>query len=261
MYPEGVDAEAFQEGEVSGAPVLAILDGDPFVHHSLLENRLIVDDPDDFGSAYQAKGRKHCTAMASLICHGELDAEESPLPRPIYVRPIMKPDPDDFINNPPREHIAKEHFFEDLILRSVRRIFEGDADEEPVAPTIKIINLSICDPARMFFHQLSSCAKLLDWLSEKYQVLFCISAGNNGADIGLEKSKSELSQLTDEDITKHTMKIVHGNIRNHRLMSPADSVNTLSIGAIHTDKSNISNQGNRVDILPTQELPSSITAH
>jgi len=80
-------------------------------------------------------------------------------------------------------------------------------------------------------------------------VLFCISAGNNGADIGLEKSKSELSQLTDEDITKHTMKIVHRDIRNHRLMSPADSVNALSIGAIHTDKSTIYNQGNRVDIL------------
>jgi len=261
VYPEGVEEEAFQEGEVFGVPVLAILDGDPFVYHSLLENRLIVDDPDDFGSAYQAKGRKHCTAMASLICHGELDAEESPLPRPIYVRPIMKPDPDDFINNPPREHIAKEHFFEDLILRSVRRIFAGDADEKPVAPTIKIINLSICDPARMFFHQLSSCAKLLDWLSEKYQVLFCISAGNNGADIDLEKSKAKLSQLTDEDLTKHTMKILHGDIRNHRLMSPADSVNALSIGAIHTDKSTIYNQGNRVDILPSQELPSPITVH
>ena len=261
VYPEGVEAEAFQEGEVSGDPVLAILDGDPFAHHSLLENRLIVDDPDDFGSAYQAKGRKHCTAMASLVCHGELDAGELPLPRPIYVRPIMKPNPDDFINNPPIEHIPKNHFFEDLILRSARRIFEGKGDEEPAAPTIKIINLSICDPARMFFHQLSSCAKLLDWLSEKYQVLFCISAGNNGADIGLEKSKSELSQLTDGDITKHTMKIVHRDIRNHRLMSPADSVNALSIGAIHTDKSTIYNQGNRVDILPTQELPSPITAH
>ncbi len=261
VYHEGVEEEAFQEGAVSGDPVLAILDGDPFVYHSLLENRLILDDPDDFGSAYQAKGRKHCTAMASLICHGELDAGESPLPRPIYVRPIMKPDINDFIHNPPREHIPKEYFFEDLILRSVMRIFEGDADEEPVAPTIKIINLSICDPTRMFFHQLSSCAKLLDWLSEKYQVLFCISAGNNRADIDLEKSKAELSQLTDEDLTEHTMKILHGNIRNHRLMSPADSVNTLSIGAIHTDKSTIYNQGNRVDILPTQELPSPITAH
>ena len=261
VYPEGVEAEAFQEGAVSGDPVLAILDGDPFVYHSLLENRLIVDDHDNFGSAYQAKGRKHCTAMASLICHGELDAGESPLPRPVYVRPIMKPNPDDFINNPPLEHIPKDHFFEDLILRSARRIFEGEGDEEPVAPTIKIINLSICDPARIFFHQLSSCAKLLDWLSEKYQVLFCISAGNNGADIGLEKSKAELSQLTDEELIKHTMKIVHGDIRNYRLMSPADSVNALSIGALHSDKSTIYNQGNRVDILPTQDLPSPITAH
>ena len=261
VYPEGDEEETIQEGEVSGDPVLAILDGDPFVGHFLLENHLIVDDPDDFGAAYQAKGRKHCTAMASLICHGELDAREPPLSRPIYVRPIMKPDPDDFINNPPREHIPKEHFFEDLILRSVIRIIEGEGDEEPVAPTIKIINLSVCDPARIFFHQLSSCAKLLDWLSEKYQILFLVSAGNNSSDIDLGKSEAELNQLTAEELTKHTMKTIKRDIRNRRLMAPAESVNALSIGAIHTDKSNITNQGNRLDILPSQEMPSPLTSH
>ena len=258
---EGVEDDVFRGGEVSGDPVVAIFDGAPFVYHSLLENRLIVDDPDDFGSDYPADGRKHGTAMASLVCHGELDADEFPLSRPVYVRPIMKPNPEDFINSTPAEHIPKEHFFEDLVLRSMRRMFEGEVGESPVAPTVKIINISICDPSRVFLYQLSSCAKLLDWLSEKYQVLFCVSAGNIKSDINLDKSEPELNQLDAEELTKHTLKKIHRDIRNRRLLAPADSINALSIGATHTDRSTMTYQGSRIDILSNQKLPSPISAH
>lgn len=257
MYPEGEEGD-FQAGSVSGEPVVAIFDGDPFIHHSLLENRLVLDDPDDFGSTYQANERKHGTAMASLICHGELDAKEEPLLRPVYFRPIMKPDRDGLGN---KELIPKEYFLEDLIERSVRRIFEGDGTEEAVAPTVKIINLSIGDPSRMFFNQLSSCAKLLDWLSEKYQVLFCVSAGNITTDIDLEKSESDIKLLNDDELSKHTMQKIQDDIRNRRLFAPADSINAITVGAIHTDKSIITNLGNRINILPTQILPSPVSAH
>ncbi len=57
----------FETGSASGDPVVAILDGMPFVHHALLENRLILDDPDDFGGVYLASERQHGTAMASLV--------------------------------------------------------------------------------------------------------------------------------------------------------------------------------------------------
>ncbi len=257
MYPEGEEGD-FQAGNVSGDPVVAIFDGDPFVHHSLLENRLILDDPDDFGSTYQAKERKHGTAMASLICHGELDAKEEPLLRPVYFRPIMKPDRDGFVN---REIIPKEYFWQDLIERSVRRIFEGDGTEKAAAPTVKIINLSIGDPSRMFFNQLSSCAKLLDWLSEKYQVLFCVSAGNITTDLDLEKSETDIKLLNDDELLKHTMQKIQDDIRNRKLFAPADSINAITIGAIHTDRSVITNLGNRIDILPIQILPSPVSAH
>ena len=114
IYHEGEEGD-FQAGNVSGDPVVAIFDGDPFVNHALLENRLILDDSDDFGSAYQANERKHGTAMASLICHGELDANEEPLRRPVYFKPIMKPDTEDFINQSRTERIPKEYFLEDII--------------------------------------------------------------------------------------------------------------------------------------------------
>ena len=47
--------------------VIAVLDGMPMQNHRLLKDKLIIDDPDDFGTNYQVKDRKHGTAMASLI--------------------------------------------------------------------------------------------------------------------------------------------------------------------------------------------------
>ena len=237
IYTEGKNDD-FQAGNVTGDPVVAIFDGAPFVNHALLENRLKIDDPDDFGSAYLANERKHGTAMASLICHGELDANEEPLLRPVYFRPIMKPDPEDFINQSRTEQIPKEYFFEDLIERSVRRIFEADGTQEAEAPTVKIINLSIGDSARMFFNQLSSGAKLLDWLSEEYQVLFCVSAGNIKTDINLEQSVIDIQSLDDNDLSKLTMEKIQDDIRNRKLFAPADSINSITVGALHADKSN-----------------------
>jgi hypothetical protein len=251
----------FEPGHTDGYPIAAILDGVPFVHHNLLENRLILEDPDDFESDCPANTRRHGTAMASLVCHGELDAHEEPLARPVYFRPIMKPDPDDFVNNPARENIPKEHFTEDLIERSVRRIFEGNGNEAAAAPTIKVINISIADPAKMFFNQLSSCAKLLDWLSYKHKVLFCVSAGNINTDIDLQKNINELKSLSNDDLISHAVLKIHEDIRNRKILSPADSINSITLGSMHSDKSTDFNIGNRFDILPNQNLPSPISAH
>ena len=56
---------------MSGKPVVAILDGVPFVNHSILENRLILDDLMVW-KCLSGKRRGHGTVMASLVCHGEI---------------------------------------------------------------------------------------------------------------------------------------------------------------------------------------------
>ncbi|PIP70588.1 MAG: exopolyphosphatase, partial [Nitrospirae bacterium CG22_combo_CG10-13_8_21_14_all_44_11] len=140
------------------------------------------------------------------------------------------------------------------------RIFKGDGSEKAVAPTVKIINLSVCDPSRIFFNQLSSCARLLDWLSEKYQVLFCVSVGNITSDIDLQKNPKDIKALSDDDLTKLTMQIIQTDIRNRKIFAPADSINAITIGAVHADRSSIINIGNRIDILPNQLLPSPVSA-
>jgi len=250
----------FEKGTVSGEPVAAIFDGYPFANHSLLQDRLIIDDPDDYERDYLAGERQHGTAMASLICHGELDANEPPLSNPVYFRPIMKPNLN-FPTSPRPEHIPDEVFMEDIIERSVRRLFEGEGSEPPAAPTIKVINFSIGDSTKMFFNQLSSAARLLDWLSYKYQVLFCVSAGNIQGEIDLKKNDIELKELSNDELPRYTMKFMHDNNRNRRIFSPADSINALTVGALHSDHSKPDQLGNRIDILPSRLLPSPISTN
>jgi hypothetical protein len=254
--PEETQAiETAPENPVSGEPVVAILDGVPFSQHDWLKNRLLLDDADGLESEYQRGDRKHGTAMASLVIHGELDAQEEPLTRPVYFRPILQPD---LQTQDRSEHVPDEIFYEDRIERAVRRMFEGEGDVPAQAPTIKIINLSFGDPTRLFIHSLSPCAKLLDWLSWKYKVLFCVSTGNFTENIDLGLTEDKFNQLNDNEKTQATLKTISDTAHLRRLISPAESINAMTVGACHQDYSIITNMARRVDILPIAQLPSPI---
>lgn len=244
--------------DVEKEPVVALFDGLPLQNHYLLQNRLIIDDPDNYESFYQANERVHGTSMASLIIHGELDNEQTPLNRPLYVRPIMKPNPRDWMNK--SECIPEDVLLVDLIHRSVKRLFEGDGTEPPVAPTIKIINISIGDLSRPFDLQMSPWARLLDYLSQKYNVLFLVSAGNFMGSILLDIKRDELQNLKDDPIIeKKLIENISNNILDRRILSPSESMNSLCIGASHTDYSQIDNLGRRYDLFKHSLLVSPIS--
>jgi len=159
-------------------PIVALFDGMPLENHQLLRNKLIIDDVDNFASQYtRTNERVHGTAMASLIIHGELDENNEPLNRPIYVRPILVPDERDW-RDIRVECVPLNELPIDIIHRSVRRLFETVNGQPPAAPSIKVINLSVCDSSRPFDTSISPWARLLDWLSYKYKVLFIIGARN-----------------------------------------------------------------------------------
>ncbi len=259
------ETETVSEGpppdvSVSKTPIVAILDGVPFIKHPWLKDRLIVDDADFLEAEYQQGERKHGTAMASLVIHGELEANVLPLTRPVYFRPILQPDPSsrgwrglDVV-----EYVPDEVFYEDRIERAVRRMFEREGDTSPQAPDIKIINLSFGDPSRLFDHTLSPCAKLLDWLSWQYKVLFCISVGNCLTAIDLNLNQAEFQNTNDNEKKGITLKAINKQSPERRLISPAESINNITVGAIHTDSSTFKNLPNQVDILPDPKLPSPI---
>ncbi len=243
----------------SGVPIIAVLDGMPLANHRLLSGRIIIDDPDGWDSAYPVADRSHGTAMASLIVQGDLNAGVvEPLKAPIYMRPIMKPNPTDWRPRK-QETIPEDILAVDLIHRAVKRIFEGEPGQAPVAPTVKLINLSVGDPSRQFFQVMSPMAKLLDWLSVKYNVLFVISAGNHARAIALEISRLDFDRAQPPDIESATVKALYLDARNCKLLSPAESINGITVGSAHLDYATGVIMGDRVNPYNAAVLPSPIS--
>lgn len=244
--------------EIDSEPVVALFDGLPMQNHSLLDGRLIVDDPNDWARLYVVRDRVHGTAMSSLILHNDLSTDEPPLNRKLYVRPIFLPTRD--FNDNLTEKVPDDIILIDLIHTSVRRLFEGDSGTDPVAPKVKIINLSMGDPSRQFVNSMSPLARLLDWLSFKYKVLFIVSAGNHGTDgITLGMPFSDFAGLTSDERERQILKAIEESSRNRRLLSPAESINSLSIGAIFSDGSTADENG-RFIFPYSKLLPSPISA-
>ncbi|TKJ38939.1 MAG: exopolyphosphatase [Planctomycetes bacterium B3_Pla] len=246
----------FPEGAPELPPVAAILDGVPNLLHDALKDRLLFDDPDNLANEYQPGERRHGTAMASLVVHGELvDGQSVPLASQVYHLPVMQPNPD----NRHVDYFPDEVFFEDRIERAVRRMFEGEGNVAAQAPGVKIINLSIGDPERPFIHTPSPWARLLDWLSWNYRVLFCVSAGNFTDDIEVGIPHSEFSALSDEQKVAHVLKCIERQLSERRLLSPAESLNSLTVSALHADKSGDYEQDHRIDLLPDVALFSPVS--
>jgi hypothetical protein len=217
-------------------PTVALLDGVPLAGHSLLKDRLLIDDPDDFESAAPAQHRRHGTAMASLIVHGEIDAGEPPLRRRLYCRPIMVPDPGALRD---REHIPEDTLPVDLVHRAVRRLFRGEGTMAAHAPEVCLINLSLGDHARPFLHTLSPWARLLDWLADQYGVLFIVSAGNHADSLELDVPWNDWAGTDAEAREAAVLRAINRDARHRRVLSPAESINALAVGAAHQDRCGI----------------------
>lgn len=147
----------------------------------------------------------------------------------------------------------------DHIHRAVKRLFEGDGGEPAAAPTVRIVNFSIGDRARQFSQLMSPLARLLDWLSLKYQVLFVISAGNQNMraiDTGLPRDA--FGRLTDDELERLVVSKLYDDARHRRLLSPAESINGITVGAAHYDAAGASTLDRSIDAF-TGVLPSPIS--
>ncbi len=250
---------AFPEGAPELPPVAAILDGAPNLQHDALKDRLLFDDPDNLSARYQPGERRHGTAMASLVVHGELDdGQADPLPSAVYCLPVMEPNVNERNRGEYVEHFPDDVFFEDRIERAVRRMLEGEGDAPAQAPGIKVINLSIGDPERPFIHTPSPWARLLDWLAWKHRVLFCVSAGNYTGDIDVGMAHGQFTALPNDRKIEQYLKGIERQLSQRRLLSPAESLNALTIGAMHADSSGEYVAGRRIDLLPDDLLPNDL---
>jgi hypothetical protein len=236
--------------------IAALLDGAPIENHQRIRGKIVVDDPDGFSTNYLAAKRFHGTAMASLIINGDFD-NLSPINGKLYVRPILRlfhSNRQDF-----EEKLPDDQLSIDLIYRAFRRIYEGEDGQQPVAPGIKIVNFSIGDAFRPFVRTLSSWSKLLDFLANKYKVLIIISAGNYDEDIALPLTMSQFESLPELERQSVIYKTLFEKNFARKILTPAESVNGLTIGGLHSDRSTYTSSASRFDPNPGKSLPSPIS--
>ncbi|WP_165700737.1 S8 family peptidase [Alienimonas californiensis] len=240
-------------------PVVALFDGLPVENHDLLDGRIVVDAPDGWGDDYPAEARRHGTAMASLILHGDLNDPDrgGPLPTPLYVRPILKAfeTGSDWCEEFPRDELMV-----DLIHTAVRRMKVGDAEDEAAAPGVRVVNLSIGDADRPFLREMSPLARLLDWLASEHDLLFVVSVGNHQQDIELNMTRAEWEGLVPGDRAEPVLRALEEDQRNRRPIMPAESVNAVTVGSHHSDHAAPVKGDRRADCFADGGLPTPLAS-
>lgn len=227
------DESTIEIGEL-GEPILALIDGVPVARHRLLEHHLIVDDQFGLEPATVVADRKHGTAMASLIVYGDRNLLQAPLPRKIHVVPVLTAEPG------ADESFPADRLIVDVIYMAVRAI-RGDTltagAPAPTAPGVLIVNLSLGNPRQPFHGRLSAWAKLLDRLAYEYGILFIISAGNVSKRFTVP---AFLTRTAFEDSgvdarAAGVLSAVGALMGERRIIAPADSVNSVTVGACNDD--------------------------
>jgi Subtilase family len=244
---EQVDIPDARSSSPDRSAVCALLDGLPMENHPRLVGRISVEDPEECARIYPVASRRHGTAMASLIIHGDLHDRGAPIPTLLHVHPILRPaGPDRQEENAPRHRL-----WVDLIHQAVRRMLVGHGGNSPTAPDVRIINLSVGDRGRPFLGEVSPFARLLDWLAWQHGVLFIVSAGNHPTSLPSSACAS------DEAVFRQLFR----ETRQRRLLSPAESLNALTVGSLNSDGDGPPPQGGRFRVIPGRgDLPAAYSA-
>lgn len=210
----------------SGTPLVALLDGVPVSEHPLLGGRLRVEDVFDLEATTLTSRRHHGTAMASLIVHGDRNRQEDALRRPVAVVPVMAWDGHD-------ESLPRDKLIVDVIYRALHALRLQDP---PLAADVLIVNLSLGNVRRPFHGQMSSWARLLDRMAWELGVLIVVSAGNVPGPVAIPgfDTGSAFEDASPADRAAATSAIA--NVApDRRLISPAETINGLTIGASNED--------------------------
>jgi hypothetical protein len=238
-------------------PVAALLDGLPLTRHVLLDGRVTIDDPDNVDATHPPAAREHGTAMASLIVHGDLgDGARTAIASTLYIRPILRSAAG--IPGAVEERVPEDRLFVDLLHRAVQRLF--DPDGGAVAPSVRVVNLSIGDRGWQFLGAMSPCARLLDWLAYRYSVVFVVAAGNQTRDLETALGRVAFDALDRDGQQREVLRALAKDLRHRSVLSPAESLNALTVGAAHDDASGVAVPGTLRDPLVAAGLASPISS-
>lgn len=231
-------------------PVVAVMDGVPLQNHTLLGQRILLDDPHDLQGRAPAVDRVHGTSMASLVLHGDLNGQSPTIGSRVVVHPILIPDP--HADGSPRAEISPpDRLLLDVIHTGVKRLIKGEGGQPAIAPSVRVINLCIGDVKREFVRSMSPLARLLDWLAWKYRLLFVVPTGNLvslGNGLELDVPRAEFEALSAEERAAAALDAIERDTQFRRLLSPAETVNALTVGGVYADGSTFRAPADRFEL-------------
>jgi hypothetical protein len=176
-------------------------------------------------------------AIASVILHGDLGANEEPLDEPVYIRPIIRVDPHHTWVNNPQESIPVQRLPVELVHEAIVRMKDGT---DPQAPRVSVVNLSIGDRAQQFDRFVSPWARLLDYLASNYDILFIVSAGNHPVDLILPHDVD----ITDAaEVESEVLSLLASTASLRRVLAPGESVNAVTVGGAQLDSATATPDG------------------
>lgn len=214
---------------LNGDPIAAIFDAVPLSQHPRLAGTLTIDDLFDL-EGLAVGSRKHGTAMASAVVHGDMnDAWERPLERRIHFVNMLYATAD--TSQPER---FPDLLPADMFERAILAMQTGDA---ATARHVIIVNASLGDPNKPFAGRLSGWARVVDYLSSTYGILFIISAGNHHAALDTEAiSAMQFESLDSPAKVRVALQASAAQMSARRILAPAEAMNAITVGALHADQ-------------------------
>lgn len=205
-------------------PIVAVFDAVPVQAHPLLAGRLTIDDPDNL-EALAVGERVHGTAMASLVVHGDLNEPASPISRLVYFRPVM------YAPGFGNELFNSDKLVIDVVYEAVVRMRQNGGTN------VIVVNLSLGDSTKPFSGKISTWARALDYLAYTHGILFLVSAGNipDGIPINDFPNSEAFNAAESDERAQSIFRALDGIKAQRRVIAPADSVNSLTVGAWHRD--------------------------
>jgi len=243
---EAEDTIQEEWGAIDHSPILALLDGVPVAQHTLLAGTLVVDDQFDLEPLAQVSDRHHGTAMASLIMYGDRNKMEQRLGRRIHMIPVLGSN----------DRFPDDRLIVDMIYQAV---FAMRAGNEPSAPDVLIINLSLGNARKPFQGRMSAWARLIDRLSYRFGILFVVSAGNHTEPFEVPgfANFSQFEDATEAQRAHGTMSAIGQLIAERRILSPSECVNGVTVGAANVDAVSLADRRVTRSIDPFQSLTTS----
>lgn len=212
--------------------IAVVLDGYPVEQHDALAGRVRVVEVDLTGSQVPVAARQHGTAMASLVLHGDLDDPHSaPLQRRIISIPVLQQSRD------LRREVTPEGKLPiGVIYKALKAITDADPLRDPELANVVVVNHSICDTYAPFIRRPTPWATLLDYFSHEHRLLFVVSAGNIFTSMPTALANiaayQAMAPADQEAYLLAVMEYAHGT---RSILSPAESLNALTVGAVHSD--------------------------